>query len=93
MCWLRSPDDEPELGEGLADGDDVPDPEPEVPLGVLPDPVAPEVPEGAEPEPVVAPLPLPLLPVPAATSAGVSIMMPTIREATNLIMSRPPKGG
>ena len=93
--WLKSLDEpllpgladgDPVLPEGLADGAEEPDPD--VPVDVpLPEPVAPVVPDGVEPAPPVAP-PLPLLP--AAASAGVSIMTPTIREARSLVMSMPP---
>ena len=101
VCWLKSPDVEVELGEGLADGE-APDPEvppPDVaPEPVAPDgepepepePVAPDVPDGApEPEPPAAPLPLPE-PVWAATSAGVSAMIATSRAAKSFVMLRPP---
>jgi hypothetical protein len=104
VCWLKSPDVEVELGEGLADGE-APDPDgpppdvapepvaPDVPDGdPEPEPVAPDVPDGApepDPEPPAAPLPLPE-PVWAATSAGVSAMIATSRAAKSFVMLRPP---
>lgn len=88
----KSPDVEPELGDGLAEGaGDV-----EVPLDAPPDveppaPVDPEVPDGAlEPEPAApVPLPLPLV-LCAATSAGVSAMIATSRSPNNLVMVQTP---
>jgi hypothetical protein len=85
----KSPEVDDELGVGLAEGE-APAPlgEPEPPLEVGPPPLVPELPDGApEPEPPAAPLPLPLpLPLCAATSAGVSVMIPTSRRPRNLVM-------
>jgi len=92
----KSPDVEPELGDGLADGE-APDPlgddevlpeAPEVaPLPPL-EPVAPDVPDGP-PAPELlpaAPLPLPEPADWATTSAGASNMMETSRRARKCFM-------
>jgi hypothetical protein len=89
VYWLKSPDVELELGEGLADGE-APDPDVPPPDVDPPEPAAPDVPDGApEPEPPAAPLPLPE-PVWAATSAGVSAIIATSRAAKTFVMLRPP---
>lgn len=98
MNCEKSPDVEPELGDGLAEGE-APEPlgEVEEPLDAPPDvelpplPV-PEVPAGApEPEPPAAPVPLPLpLLLCAATSAGVSAKIATSTSPNSLVIVQTP---
>jgi len=98
----KSPDVEPELGDGLADGE-APEPLGEVellpvellpeapelvPPPVAPEPVAPDVPDGPPAPELLPAAPLPL-PEPAAwamTSAGVSNMIETSRRARKCFM-------